>query len=137
MRLILLFSLAYILGGCVAKSSAVDLNNAKITDLATLIKKHHPKDKHIDDLISKAVADEIRGSALVNKEQLVGIVNKAAKLGGAATGFPLESVVAGGIALLGIGAGGSSLAGRKKRQDQLAAMGKLDPEEAEKVSGVM
>ncbi|PCI28872.1 hypothetical protein COB55_03230 [Candidatus Wolfebacteria bacterium] len=139
MRVITILVLAYILGGCsfIASSKAVDDNQKKVTEILTLIKKHHPKDKVINDLIAQAVAAEIKGSALIDKEQVMGIVNKAAKLGGAATGFPLEAIVAGGISLLGVGAAGNSVIGRKKRRKQLIAMGEMDREEAAKINEVI
>ena len=127
---------AYFFGGCVAKSSHVDENSKRITELGTIINKHHNKDKDIKLLIAKALETEERGSAFVNEQQVINLIKKGSKLATTSTGLPIDLVVGTGLSLLGLG-GVGLVADRKKRRKQLKAMGEMDPKEADKVKDVI
>lgn len=133
--LIPLFSVL-VLGGCVAKSSVVDENSQRITEILTVIKKHHSDEKALEDIIAKAVATEISGSSMVSKEMMDNAIGVVETQAGRVLGMPVEGVLSGALGLLGIG-GAGAVVGRKKRRKQLDALAGMNPDEANKIKDVI
>ena len=126
--------ISYICGGCVAKSSAVKENSQHITDTLIILNKHFPEDKDVVQLYNQAVETEQKGAALFNKQGLVAAVKMGAKVVSKSTGWPIEGIVGGVIALV---VGAERLMSNKKQRKKLKLVGELEPKEASKVTDVL
>lgn len=133
MRLLIL--MPFILFGCVAKQSAVEENQKAITDIIAKMKKYHSEDQDLQVMVDSAIAREIKGAGLVDKETFDKTVNAVASKAGGFLGIP-PGITEGLLGLFGIGGAGLVVAERKKRMRERQIYGQLDPQTADKIKDI-